>query len=111
MLNNQDLYELFQLKPGPEKPTVCVYAGDDTARLRYTCRFVFNHVLGLNFRITTVPEGIIHVSYHQNPVGGLHILPEGLLTESGVRKNKPESFVKAGNLYFFESIQGYHFDF
>ncbi len=69
---------------------VLIYSDIETPRLHFTCELIFMRLLGIGFRISSNPvefnnsEGPkINYSSEIFP-GSLHILPSGLVSESGI---------------------------
>jgi hypothetical protein len=106
--------------PSPDKnqASFIVFAGENSQRLEYVCRFIFNHSLKVNFTICTDEEvfkssPLFRINYSERlPDGAFRIKPAGLLSEKKIPENKPEAFVKNEMLYFFENgiEPDFHFD-
>jgi hypothetical protein len=65
-----------------------VYTESTTPRLIYSLDLIFKNILNLDYKITSNPnieDPLINYSNNRN-IGGIFIQPEGLLSESGVRK-------------------------
>jgi len=65
-----------------------VYTSKPTARLSYSCDLIFNTILNISYTITFNPDPerpLINYSDDRS-IGGIFIQPEGLLFETGIRK-------------------------
>lgn len=51
-MTREELHKLFQLDASNEADTVLILCPQASARLMHTCRFIFEHVLNINFRLT-----------------------------------------------------------
>lgn len=66
----------------------------ETARLKYVAEHLFCNILGVLFEVSNDKE--IFVQYtgiklnysEENNLGGIHIIPEGLLSEKGIQEKK-----------------------
>jgi hypothetical protein len=67
-------------------------SSENNTRLEYIARHIFNHILGIDFEIVGekalfLRQKGICVNYSEEPLNhGLQIVPQGLLTEKGVRE-------------------------
>src|SRR5688572_25248297 len=111
MLNKQGLIDFFKLEPGFNAPKFLIYTALKSNRLEYTCKFIFNHGLGSAFSITSDEAEFGAASGYKINYSAaifenvLQIKPEGLLTEKGLRKNKPVPVFLNGMMYLFPSTE------
>ena len=99
MIRNKKIAELlgatFNVKSDPIH-FIWIYSEQKSERLLYTCDFIFRHFLKIEFKIITQLDGKLNdgnpvINYSKNTqAGGIQIQPEGLLFETGIRKNIPE---------------------
>lgn len=80
---------------------VLIYAHKQTPRLAYIVRFLFSSVLGVPVSITSDAEEfrnskLPRINYSGEALNGIHIYPQGLLFEQGVKPIVPESFIYQG---------------
>lgn len=85
----QDLNTLFHLEVEATAPCFVIYAPLPSERLRYTCQFIFNHVLRCAFQIThqlsTYQTAAYKLNYSDTALGDAYqILPHGLLSENKI---------------------------
>jgi hypothetical protein len=108
MLDRQGLFNMLRLTVEEKAPTIAIYSEIKSERMNYASRFIFNHVLNLNYFITNnVLEFESYdgfkINYSKN--GGLnssfYVSPAGLLSEIGVSENKPVPFFKKDLIYFY----------
>lgn len=119
MDEQEELDSLFGEGPLSDAPTIIVYTTADTARLRYTCRFVFNRVLRLKFEITTdestflnSPHFKVNYSFRDFPFA-FRVKPHSLCITESMMERQPAAFYRDSQLYFFpntETLHGLHFD-
>jgi hypothetical protein len=101
--------DVFLPEISAEAPCLLIFAEEATARLAYTCRFVFGHVLGLNYRLITDPSAFEtsdgwRINYStRETLPGFRIQPSGLLSETGISLQKPERILKEGRLYLYST--------
>lgn len=75
---------------------IIIYTSQNTSRLTYTCKLIFNTLLNTNFVITTNlneynNSTYIPVNYsNNNKIKGLQINPNKLLFETGIKKQNFE---------------------
>lgn len=117
MPDKQALYTLLNLKTGGHAPVFIIYAEQPSQRLSYTCEFIFNHVLKVDFQITHdlgswQNSEHYKISYSTKPAGDVfQILPHALLFEKNISGIKPVPFFKNNQIYFYENNNGdLHFD-
>lgn len=93
---------------------VQIYSDSISPRLQYACRILFECVLKVPYHIYNIEEklpgdgaNICYTSQMPPNAKGLHIVPSGLLAETGLRLTKP--FVKWEEdlpyLYFEENVE------
>lgn len=105
----QDLYTHVNPQAGEEAPVILIYSTRSSERLAYTCHFIFNQVLRVNYAITNNRQDFERspfaaINYSADAIGGIvQIIPHALLFDTGVMVAKPEPVVKNGQLYFFET--------
>ncbi len=89
-MNKEELYQLFELKPKQNAPTILVYSERSGPRLLYTCRFIFEFVLNVRVVYASSEEELLKsplpkINYsHKKIESCLQILPNGLLEENRV---------------------------
>lgn len=95
-------------------PVVVVYSPQLTERLDYTCAFIFNHVLKVNYRLTSNPAefetpaaaGSSHVkiNYSARQVPDcVQIIPQSLLFEKGIPVSVPTPVMREGKFRLFDT--------
>lgn len=95
---------------------ILIYTDNSTTRLQYTCKFIFNELLGITHSLTTDRHGFeLHegpkISYSREHFNGaFHICPHTLLFETGISKQEVTCFDSAGRKAFFKT-NGTDFDF
>src|SRR3954469_16024587 len=119
MQQMEQLKELLGLKVPEGAPCFVVYSPVISERLRYTCTFIFNHVLQANFRVTSRSEEkagsneyMVNYSFREI-AGAFRIKPHTLLTDEAMLSRSPEAQFRGGQIYFFsntETLAGLHFD-
>jgi hypothetical protein len=108
MLNRQGLDLLMNFTTEGADPIV-IYCSGVTERLVYACEFIFNSVLKVPFRITrnkTEFEASSHfkINYSDERFGGIvQVMPDGLLSETGITELKPTPFFKNDLIYFYKT--------
>lgn len=67
---------------------VQVYVKKRTARLEYSVDLVLGNILGLSYMITDLPQDDIPLINYSDDrsVGGIYIQPDGILFETGIRR-------------------------
>lgn len=71
---------------------ITLYTEKESNRLVYTCQHIFTHVLGHDFRITSDPSEKADIRYaSEKSDETITIVPNGLLFEKGIRKQKVEA--------------------
>ena len=104
-----------------EAPLVIIYSPVSSARLQYTCEFIFNQVLKARFALTKdliefQNSHAIRINYSSGKIShSVQIIPHVILFESGVSEPTPLPRLKNGLLYFFENAfnqepPAFHFD-
>lgn len=112
MLNTQTFHALLELEMPQDRQTALIYAKQNSPRLEYACRFIFNHVLKLNYKVTNdtlefASSKEIRINYSDTNIdGAFQILPQGLIFERGVDGKKPESYFEEGMIYFNRTASG-----
>ncbi|MDR0798345.1 MAG: polysaccharide deacetylase family protein, partial [Dysgonamonadaceae bacterium] len=103
---------MYQAKIQPSM-VYLFFSSENTSRLRYVAKHIFNRLLQVDFEIITQKEifqkqsGICINYSNENLNHGLQIVPQGLLNEKGVRSIKNlEQSVWQGLFYFFKQTQG-----
>ena len=115
----EDFKETISIVLEPTAPRVIIYSPINSARIQYTCKFIFNRVLQVNFEIVT--DWVIFerargtkINYSTKEANGIvNIIPQGLLVETGIGSEKPKAFLTNGMLGFFEtqiSTKAFRFD-
>lgn len=98
---------------------VLIYTAQHSPRLEFVCEFIFAHVLGTPWRITTDAAEIkshddCSVNYSAEDIpDAFRILPQSLLFEKGVASRQPQPVFRDKQIYFFpngEKLSGLHFD-
>ncbi|MBL7931494.1 MAG: hypothetical protein JNL60_06315 [Bacteroidia bacterium] len=120
MLNRQGLIDFFNLKPAANALRFVIYASEKSERLDYACRFIFNHGLKVNYSIVNNESEFeqasgIKINYSTKLFqNSLQIIPNGLLEEKTLRKEKPQAFFQGNMIYLFPSVESnattLHFD-
>lgn len=94
-----------------------VYSPSITNRLRYTCDFIGRELTGRPFELTddkavfTAYKGTaINYSHESVRTQDAWIIPHGLLTEKGIRKQFPDCSTQNGRKIFFRTSGEYGFD-
>jgi hypothetical protein len=88
-----------------------LYATENTKRLRFVCKVIFERILGCEYEITSDEEvfasnGAI-INYSAKPeLGGVHIKPHGLLSKKGFKEIKVDWGDWEGNPTIFPQTQG-----
>ncbi len=101
--------KIFSLVPEHYHGNVLIFSEENNSRLTYTSRFIFNHVLGLNFRITNNSEEFQNVSgtrinySDREMVSVFKIAPSGLMWQQGLLAQRPEAFYDQGHVQFFRT--------
>lgn len=117
MLNKDSLYTLLGLDVPTDFPGLFIYAQQKSPRLEYTCKFIFNHVLKVNYTVTSDLREFQNsketkINYSTVEVEGVfQIMPTGLVSENGIKEGKPSSLVKNSALYFYEQANSINFSF
>jgi hypothetical protein len=76
---------------------VLIYAENITPRLTYTLDFIFKEVIGIDYFLTDDKISFAQsnqqakICYHANDLGGVHIVPHGLLYETTIGIHSIES--------------------
>lgn len=119
MIRNKKIAELlgatFNVKSDPIH-FIWIYSEQKSERLLYTCDFIFRHFLKIEFKIITQLDGKLNdgnpvINYSKNTqAGGIQIQPEGLLFETGIRKNIPEFRKEKDKFCLFPGKIGTSFD-
>jgi hypothetical protein len=114
MLTKQGLYTLLDLDVSKKHPNLVIYAEQSSERLDYVCEFIFNHVLGINYKLTTDTAYFneskdIRINYSSKNMGSLmQIYPDSLLDERNITEEKPVAVFESGMLYFYKtSLEDY----
>lgn len=117
MTGKQDLHTLLNPGPAGNSPTFIIYSEQVTKRLDFTCRFIFNHVLKINYVLTSGKNefnssSFYKINYSQELIdNAFHCVPGGLLSQSSITNEKPGIKIKNGLIYFYETKEGdLHFD-
>lgn len=120
MSHQADLDSVFNTRIEPKAPEVLIYSSADSPRLRYVCGFIFNHVLAVNFRITSNEDELsaltsAGINYSEKIISGtVQIIPHSLLFEKGVSGGHPDAVTKENKIWFFETKNSdntvFHFD-
>ena len=109
MLNKTYLHSLLNLDLPHNFQDVVIYTEQKTERLEYVSGFIFNHVLKLNYQITSdslefKKSSGIKINYSKNELEGIfQITPHSFLTETGITETKPVSFFKNEMIYFYKN--------
>jgi hypothetical protein len=90
-----------------------IYSPLITARLKYTCSFIFKELLGCVYELTTDEESFtgaegvkINYSHLTHFAQAFTILPQGLLQQAGILIQSVECFEYNGNKAFFKTDSG-----
>lgn len=121
MLSSEDPDHLFKNITNSVDATVIVYSSIITKRLEYTCEFVFNTVLQVNFQLTNdlkiFEESLLcKINYSLIHLPGIvQIVPQSLLFEKEIFDKKPSPFFKDSMIYFYKTLdqlnkETFHFD-
>src|SRR5688572_7311673 len=107
----EQLKDLLALKVPEGAPCFVIYSPAITGRLRYTCSFVFNHVLRSNFRLTSSQEEkageneyLVNYSFREI-ANAFRIKPHTLLTDETMMGRYPEAQFRGGQIYFFSNTE------
>jgi hypothetical protein len=119
MQQMEQLKEMLALKVPEGAPCFVVCTPLITERLKYTCCFIFNHVLRADFRLTSATdektgenEFLINYSFREAD-GVFRVKPHTLLTDEAMLGRHPEAQFRGGQIYFFSNTEnhtGLHFD-
>lgn len=107
MAGKHDLHTLLIPGPAPEAPVIIIYSEQVSSRLDYVCRFIFEHVLKVKHVITSnrseyETSSFYKINYSDELIGAsFHIVPKGLLMQTGISGDKPIPEFKNGLLYFY----------
>lgn len=107
MLNRQGLDLLLATGVKEDAPAFIIYCENNTERLSYTCDFIFNRVLKVNYLIThSLAEfqnaSYFKINYSREKLPGIvQIIPAPLLFETGISETKPSATYKNDMVYFF----------
>ncbi|HMG83770.1 MAG TPA: hypothetical protein VK559_12090, partial [Ferruginibacter sp.] len=89
---------------------IVLYADTTTARLEYTCSFIFKELMGVEYSITTDNKAFsnhkgakINYSLLQSPDQSFRITSEKLLFETGIHPQKIDCFEVNGYKAFFKT--------
>lgn len=119
LIRNKKIAELLGV--GPDKKTdtanlIWIYSESKSERLIYTCDFIFRHFLKIDYRIITqiadFPSNsspLINYSFNSE-VKGIQIRPSGLMSETGIRKEKPEARTEREKFCLFPHKEDSSFD-
>ncbi len=119
MLNRQGLNLLLNATKEGATPVI-IYCPTTPERLIYTCEFVFNTVLKVQYLITSSKSEFeasphFRVNYSAEHFAGIvQVMPGPLLFDTGIAEKKPAPFFKNELIYFYktaEPITGYLFHF
>lgn len=90
---------------------ITLYTEKESPRLTYSCKHIFTHVLGHEFRITTDPSEKADLRYATSKGADvLTIIPNGLLFEKGIRKQTLEATTWEGLTALFPTEGDIPFD-
>jgi hypothetical protein len=109
MLADENFRQCIHTTALPESPRIVVFSAHPSARLNYTCKFIFNHVLNCAVELTNnaakfKSETGIKINYSEYVIENcFSIQPYGLLTETQVSETKPMQFTYAEQIYFFKT--------
>ncbi|MDR1683734.1 MAG: polysaccharide deacetylase family protein [Candidatus Symbiothrix sp.] len=88
-------------------------SSEQTRRLQFVAEHLFNHILGIDFQLTNDKNFYLSQSKNQiwyteeKPETGLHIVPAGLLSETGIHPIDDLKMAEFRNLFcFFYSGNG-----
>jgi hypothetical protein len=103
-MDNNRLVKYFLPAVADNAPEINIYCPAFSARLEYTCRFIFRQVLKVNYKLVSKTEGRAHINYSaENIEAAVQVLPAGLLSETSVSTVQPIPTIKDGRAYFFPS--------
>jgi hypothetical protein len=93
-----------------------VYAEHLSSRLEYILKFVLTEQLGINFQLTNdktffTASDVPKLNYSKKDLhSSFQVIPEGLLSESAIRSQKPDIFIFKNYPAFFSSSGTIPFD-
>ena len=95
-----------------------IYSHTITARLNYTCSFIFKELMGVDFAITSdrdefINANTVKINYSSNAVAGIeiHIPSNGLLFEEDIKVQTIKCFEQDNYKAFFKTNSpGFSFD-
>jgi hypothetical protein len=97
--------------------TVIYYPEENTTRLHYVCRHIFENILGEEFKIIGEKAHYLRqtgacINYSKETLShGLQIIPQGLLSETGVHKIPDMKETVWQNYFCFFRQEGGHIPF
>src|SRR5688572_2248139 len=105
--------EALRVLLGMEKethaPTVILFAEQKNERLKFTCDFIFNTVLNINYRVMTDAtvfadtEGF-KLNYSNREFSAIpKITPAGLINEKEITRVRPVPEIRKDNLYLYSN--------
>lgn len=110
-MDKKSLHTLLGLEIDPSAPTFIIYTEKESSRLTYTAKFIFEHVLKANINFTTQisefeSSPFFKINYSsKNISNAFRVMPQAIMFEENVTKNKPVFFFKNDLIYFFETPQ------
>ncbi len=88
---------------------ILIYTDNSTTRLQYTCKFIFNELLGVTHSLTTDRHGFEKhdgpkINYSQEHFNNaFHVTPHSLLFESAIKEQLIDCFEQDGHKAFFRT--------
>lgn len=119
LIGNKKIAELLRSSShlnSDSNSCIWIYSEQSSDRLFYTCDFIFRLSLRTEFKIITqlnekLNDGNPWINYSKNDqIGGIQIIPEGLLFETDIRKDVPAVRNEKGNFCLFPDKIGDSFD-
>lgn len=117
MLKEPYLHTLLDLDIPRNFTTVCIYTHQKTERLNYVCGFIFNHVLKLNYTLTSDSSEFrasmcVRINYSTEDITGIfQFIPQTLLFEKEISEAKPEPVSENGMICFYKNDKKKDFSF
>ncbi len=111
-MTNFEFNTLFHLIPKPEVAHFVIYSNQLSPRLAYTCQFIFNQVLHINYSITNNIEefkqaALFKINYSEKEIENcFKITPHPLLFEPTIQKLKTKGNKNNDLIYFYENKNG-----
>ena len=112
------LHKLLRLGDIATAPDLLIFSDEPANRLTFVCKFIFNHVLKINFLMTNDSSEfekslLLKINYSEKNISNsFWIVPSGLLSQSAVLENKPQPETENDMIYFYKvkKPDAFHFD-